>query len=166
MPRISPADRLRDRKFIHWMKTEARIVQLVCLINGHIFPDPFSSDMSHEVLPAGHGRKRSTIQLNGACQREVDGEHCGTVIRKLLGPGGIISRSKPVYDYELWYRVPPELLADGWLSREQRGIVRTYLYVELPGQRAIEHGRRLQKARQAEQQSRAIHPSTGFYGRP
>src|SRR6266851_4111975 len=103
---IDPQARRRQRDFISWMKSQARIVQLVCLISGHIFPDPFSGDLEHAVLPAGQrGRKQATIQLSGYCQREVDGEHCGTVIRKLLGPGGVISQSRPVYDYASWYAV-------------------------------------------------------------
>jgi hypothetical protein len=143
---IDPEARARQRRFVKWMKTEARVVQLVCLINGHIFPDPFSGDLSHEVLPAGvRGRKQSTIQLNGGCQREVDGQNCGTVIHKLLGPGGVISSSRPVYDYEAWYRVPPELLANGWLSREQRGIIRAYLYVEMPGLRRADAAKRVRR---------------------
>jgi hypothetical protein len=143
---IDPEARRRQREFIKWMKTQARVVQLVCLISGHIFPDPFSGDLEHAVLPAGErGRKLATIQLSGGCQREVDAEHCGTIIRKLLGPGGVISQSKPIYDYESWYRVPPELLDSGWLTAEQRGIIRNYLYVELPGQRRAEIRKREQE---------------------
>lgn len=133
MAEASPMDRSARRAFVHWMKTQARPVQLVCLIDGHQFPDPFSGDFHHQVLPAGkRGRKTSTIQLDGPCQREVAGEHCGTTIRKLLGPGGVISSSRPVYDYEHWYLVPRKLLTQGCLTRAQRGIIRTYVYLELP----------------------------------
>jgi len=173
---IDPEQRSRQRKFVKWMKTDARVVQLMCLINGHVFPDPFSGEFAHEVLPAGeHGRKQATIQLTGACQREVDGEHCGTVIHKLLGQGGIISRSRPVYDYEYWYAVPAGLLDHGYLSREQRGIIRAYLFVELPALRKAEKAKLAakrasqtqealaQRAADAKARSKVIHPSTGRY---
>lgn len=147
----------QQRDFDKWMKTQARVVQLVCLINGHEFPDPFSDKLTHRLLPAGeHGRRRSTIQLEAPCQRTVGtkddpdaGETCGTVIRKLLGPGGIISGTKPIYDYEQWYRVPAGLLEHGWLSKAQRGIIRQYLYVELPELRRAEAASRERKRARA-----------------
>src|SRR5215471_7565305 len=155
---IDPEQRHRQRQFIKWMKTEARVVQLVCLISGHVFPDPFSGDLSHQVLPAGEqGRKQATIQLTGPCQREVDGERCGTVIHKLLGQGGIISRSRPVYDYEAWYRIPPELLEYGYLSRDQRGIIRVYLFTELPALRKAEKVKLAAKQATAKARSKSIH---------
>jgi hypothetical protein len=192
---VDPAQAKADKQFMNWVRTVAKPVQLVCLIQGHVFPDPFAMDpeglplIRHQLLPAGeHGRLHNTIQLEAPCQREVpgwsdelkipkgvlenpyadpaqegEGERCGTTIRKLLGPGGIIAGGRPIYDYERWYRVPPELLENGWLSKRQRGMIREYIYVELPQLMAAEAKKRAKRRAERHEAAKRMHPSRQPY---
>ena len=109
----------REAAFLKYVANAPTVV-LECRIGQHKFPGITSDKLE---IKAKLGR----VQLRGYCERETEGQTCGTFQVKYLGSDGIMEGAASKYDYDSSYPLPEAMEANGRISREQRGTIRLEL---------------------------------------
>jgi hypothetical protein len=111
-----------EAAFADWVKAASTAV-LECRTGRHFFPG-----ITDERLSVSR-RRNGGYELTAPCTREVDGENCGTTLRKILGPDGVLEWGTSTYEYDSRYPItdPQIELKNHNLTKAQRGLIRVEL---------------------------------------